>query len=200
MPQLVQPLRRIEILQPLLTQVAEVGFDQAGGRAGENDLATVRRRADARRPVHIDTDVALAGHNRLAGVDADTDAHLAGGQRGLPLPRRRCRVGGCGEGVKEGIPLHVDLDTTVALEGVTKDPAVLAQNLAVTIAELLQQARRTLDVGEHQGDRPGWQSAARHSWNFARDGAGPSTRPRTASFPEATRRLAHTPARRPQGA
>ena len=84
MPQLVQPLRRIEILQPLLTQVAQVGFDQAGGRLGENYLATVRRCADARRPVHIDTDVTLAGHNRLASVDADADAHLADGQRGLP--------------------------------------------------------------------------------------------------------------------
>lgn len=166
MPQLVQPLRRIEILQPLLTQVAQVGFDQAGGRAGENCLATVRRCADARRPVHIDTDVTLAGHNRLASVDADADAHLADGQRGLPLPRRRYRVGGCGEGIEEGIPLRVDLDTTVTPEGFTKDPAVLAQNLAVTIAELPQQTRRTLDVGEHQGHRPGWQSAARHSWSL----------------------------------
>jgi hypothetical protein len=94
------------------------------------------------------------------------DAHLAGGQRGLALLRCRCRVGGFGERVKEGIPLRVYLDTTVALEGVTKDPAVLAQNLAVAIAEFLKQARRTLDVGEHQGDRPGWQSAACHRWSL----------------------------------
>ena len=104
LPQLVQPLRCIEILQPLLSEVPEFDLDQAGRRIGENCLATMRRRADACRPVDIDTDIALVGQERLARVDADADAHLAGGQRGLSLLSCRQSIGGFRERVKEGIP------------------------------------------------------------------------------------------------
>jgi hypothetical protein len=148
MPQLVQTQRRIQIFEALLTEVSEVGIDKAGGRVRENRLTTVRRRADARRPVDVDADVALAGQHRLACVHADAHAHDAGRQRCLALSGSSDGVGGLRKDIEERVTLGVHLNTTMSLEGFTQRSAVLLQDDAIAITELLQEARRTFDVSE----------------------------------------------------
>jgi hypothetical protein len=49
--------------------------------------------------------------------------------------------------------LGVDLDAAVAGERLAQDAPVLRQSLGVGLrAELVQKLRRTLDVGEEEGD------------------------------------------------
>ena len=68
------------------------------GQLREQHLAAVPRRTDPRRTMHVQPDVALAGHLRLAGVHTDPHPHLDAvrprrlGQRPLHRHRRRDRV------------------------------------------------------------------------------------------------------------
>jgi hypothetical protein len=91
-------------------------------------------------------------------VDPDADADPAGPQRLPTLVRRVDRLAGVREGVEERVALRVDLDATVAIEGLAQQAAMLGQGLRVGLgAELVQQPRRPLDVGEHEGNGPGRQ-------------------------------------------
>jgi hypothetical protein len=64
------------------------------------------------------------------------------------------RLGSRRERVKEGVPLCVDLHAAVPGERPPQQPPVLGERLLVRLrAQLVQQARRTLDVGEQEGDR-----------------------------------------------
>src|SRR5207247_2248123 len=49
--------------------------DELARRPRDDDLAAVRRRADASRDVHVETDVSLLTHLRLARMDADAHAN-----------------------------------------------------------------------------------------------------------------------------
>jgi hypothetical protein len=69
-------------------------------------------------------------------VYAHANAELAGGQRRLP---RRNSVGCLREGIEEGVSLCVDLDTAVVLEGIAKQPPMLAQGITVPFTELLHE-------------------------------------------------------------
>jgi hypothetical protein len=53
--------------------------------------------------------------------------------------------------------LRVDLVAAGAGEGVAKKPPVLGGDLAVAVAEALEEPRRALDVGEKQRDGSGRQ-------------------------------------------
>jgi hypothetical protein len=65
------------------------------------------------------------------------------------------------EGNEEGVTLGVDLDAAVTDEGLAKDPSVFFQSLRVRVrTEVVQELRRTLDVGEQEGDSPGREIAA----------------------------------------
>ena len=68
-------------------------------------------------------------------------------------------VDGRGDGVararereEEGVALRVDLDAAVLREALAHQPPVVGEDVGVAVAELLQQARRALDVGEDEGD------------------------------------------------
>ncbi len=62
--ELVDPLRRGEVLQPVLAQVAHRrGIDQPRRRGGDERLPAVAARRDPRSAVHIDADVALVREN-----------------------------------------------------------------------------------------------------------------------------------------
>ena len=102
----------------------------------------------------VDADVALLGDERLAGVEAYSDLDRPV-QRLLCLRRRRERIGGAGEGDEEGVALRVDLDAAVGGERLAKHPPVFGESVCVGVAELLQELRRALDVGEQEGDRAG---------------------------------------------
>ena len=73
---------------------------------------------------------------------------MRGGRRERPGRRR--------EGEEEGVALRVDLDAAVASARLADDAAVLGERLRVGLgAELVQQPRRALDVGEEEGDGAG---------------------------------------------
>ena len=99
--------------------------EETGGRLGQQHLPAVACRADARGAVHVEPDVAAVDADRLARVDADPDADrltlpAVGGQRLLPLRRRRDRVAGRCEGVVEAVTLHLHLDAAVARKRVAQ--------------------------------------------------------------------------------
>jgi hypothetical protein len=95
-------------------------------------------------------------------VDAHADPDRPGGERLLGRCRRAQRTGRGGKGDEEGIPLRVDLDAAVDAERGAQDAAVLRERLGVGFgAQLVQQLRRALDVGEDEGDGSGRELAER---------------------------------------
>ena len=76
----------------------------------------------------------------------------------LRLARGAERAGGGREGDEERVALRVDLDAAVPLERVAQDTPMLGERSRVVIrAELVQEARRPLDVREEKGDGAGRQ-------------------------------------------
>jgi hypothetical protein len=77
----------------------------------------------------------------------------------LSLGLRRCRdcLARILESDQEGVSLRVDLDPAVARKCLAQHAAVRSQGFHVAGAELMQQARRALDVGEEKGDGAGWK-------------------------------------------
>ena len=78
--------------------------------------------------------------------------------RPTPLACRGCLNGvtGAREHEEEAVALHLDLDPAVEHEGLTQDLSVDRQRVDVAHApEVLEQSRRSFDVGEQQGDGAG---------------------------------------------
>ena len=71
-----------------------------------------------------------------------------------PLSRRGGGDGvlGAREGDEEGVALCVDLVAAGLLEGAPQQALVLGEDLAVLVAQLLEQPRRAFDVGEEERD------------------------------------------------
>jgi hypothetical protein len=72
------------------------------------------------------------------------------------------RAGRCvarrGKNAEERIALRVDLDPGVRCEQLPQERSVLDERVCVRlVAEILQQCRRALDVGEEKGHRPSGQ-------------------------------------------
>ena len=77
-------------------------------------------------------------------------------ERGWSSPTRRSAPGGRGEGEEERVALGVDLDAAVAANASRSTRRCSASACVVGLgAELVQQPRRALDVGEEEGDRAG---------------------------------------------
>jgi hypothetical protein len=155
---LPDPLRRAEVLQAVLAEIAEaVGLHERGRRRRDENLAAVSRGGDASRSVDVSTHVALIGQQRRAGVDA----HPHGNRQGLLCLARRCeRTRSGSEGDEERVSLRVDLHAVVPRERVAEHRPVLVQFLGVALrTELVQQAGRALDVGEKERDRAARQLA-----------------------------------------
>ena len=141
------------------------------------------RGADAGRPVDVDADIALARDRRRAGVDAD--AHADRAVDPLDLLGRGERVVRATEGDEERVALGVDLDPGMAREDRAQLAPVLGEQVHVALAVLMEQARRTLDVGEQEGDRAGGEVAHRANDGgvSARFGLRPDNLPRPTMSP-----------------
>ena len=64
------------------------------------------------------------------------------------------------EGEEEGVALGVDLDPALDCARCPDQPPVLGQRFRVGLgAELVQEPRRALDVGEEEGDGAGREAA-----------------------------------------
>jgi hypothetical protein len=108
--------------------------------------------------MHAEAEVALLGDRGLARVHAHADAQR---RTCRPLVSVQRALGcGCGcngvlgplEGDEEGVALGVDLLASVLFEGRSQEPVMVGTRFAVTLAQLLEQASRSLDVGEEEGD------------------------------------------------
>ena len=153
--QLEQALGRREVLQTVLTQVANsLAGDEVARRLRQENLPAVPGGGNARRAVNVDADVALLGCDRLARVEPHAHSDRAAAERRLPVGGGRDRIGGARERHEERVALRVDLDAAVPRESLPQHTTVLAQQLRVTHAMLVQQPRRPLDIRKQERHRP----------------------------------------------
>jgi hypothetical protein len=118
-------------------------------------LSTVGGGHDAGGAVDVEADVLRWIERRLAGVDAYADPDRALGEAAHCFADGADGGLGRGEGVEERVAFVVDLVALVSGARIAHDAAVLDEGVAVPVgAELLEQPRRALDVGEHQRHRP----------------------------------------------
>ena len=131
-----------------------------GGRRGQH-LTPVPEVRDARAAMKADAVITLLVDRRLARVEPHADAALGTlgpfVRRESPLRLDRCEGGiaGAGERVEERVSLRVHLTTALGGERRAQDLAVISEELSVSVAELLEQAGRALDIREEHRDRPG---------------------------------------------
>jgi hypothetical protein len=118
----------------------------------------VADRGDSGGAMDVDSDVALVGYEWLAGVDPHPNANRAA-EGSLSLVRCYERILRPGERDEEGVALRVDLDPTMPGEGLAQDLPMLSERVCIGIAELVEQLRRALDVGEEEGDGAGGELA-----------------------------------------
>ena len=144
--------------------VGKLVADQRAGRFRQEDLATVPGRADPCRADHVEADVPLVADRRLARVEAHADTHLGALRPGvaregpLTLDCDTHGVARARERVEERVALGVDLAPIGLPEDLAQEPPVVRHDLAVVVAEPLEEACRALDVGEQKGDGPARKS------------------------------------------
>jgi hypothetical protein len=113
---------------------------------------------DARASMDVDADVVVAGDQRFARVEPHPHARLRAArpvmerESGLRVGRSLDGATRVGEGDEEAVALRIHFDAVVAPERLTQQPTVLCENICVVVPELVQQARRALDVGEEEGN------------------------------------------------
>jgi hypothetical protein len=153
--ELVDALRRRQVLQPVRAEVAQIGVaGERSRRGGDEDLAAVPACGDARRAVDVSADIALVGEQRRSRMDAHPDANGTGGELFTRGRRGRQRAWCRWEGDEEGVALRVDLDPALRGDRVADHAPVLCQRLRVRLgAELVQQLRRALHVREEEAHR-----------------------------------------------
>ena len=139
----------------------KLGCDQVPGSLRHEDLATVAGGADPGRTMDVEADVALGCPDRLARVDAHPVPY---GDPVRPFPGRDCelavdrgldRRSGALEHEIQPIAGRAPLERTVDGERFADQPMVIGQHRRIPVPEDLEQPRRALDVGEHEGDGPG---------------------------------------------
>src|SRR6059058_511449 len=101
-------------------------------------------------------EIAVADELGRARVDADPDPELDPRRppmaldRPLGRHRRQNRVAGAEKGDEERVALRVDLVAPVLLERVAQEPLVFREDAGVPLAELPQEARRSLHVAKDE--------------------------------------------------
>ena len=162
--ELVEALRFGQILEAIRAEVTEsrrgraVGNELTRSRRHER-LATVRCRCDSRAAMHVDADIVAVRDQRLTRMQ--THPHPDRRAVGPPMPSERylCRDRGrertawIREGDKEAVPLRVHLDPAIACERLANELPVVCEHAGVVVAELVEEPRRPLDVGEEKCDR-----------------------------------------------
>ena len=153
--ELVQALRRAQVLEAVLAEVSErrrAGVEKVRRRLGQEYLASVPCAHDPRRPMDVEADVSLVRHDGLAGVEADPHGHGSTDERSLSVACGGDSVSGARERDEERVTLRVHLDSTVPRESLTQHAAMLREDVGVTLPELVQKACGALDVREEQRD------------------------------------------------
>ncbi len=167
--ELADALRTREILEPVLPEIPDgharrqAGLGQGtGGRRNEH-LATVTSGSDARGAMDIQADVVrVRRQDAFTGVDAhaDPNGHTRRPglvrQASLGLDRRLDGRARALEDDEEGVALGLDLVTPGGADGIAHQALMPLEDTAVGGGpEPLEQARRSLDVREEEGDGAG---------------------------------------------
>ena len=168
--ELVDALRRAEILEAVHAQVADIRVDERARRLGEEHLPSMADGGDARALVHVDPDVSLLRQPRLTRVQPHAHPDRAVRERALAVRGGGDRIRRAAEGDEERVTLRVHLDALVVGKRRAESPPMLVQCLPVVVAELVQQPRRALDVREQQRHHAG-REIARHRTRSWRDTA-----------------------------
>ena len=114
----------VQVLQAVLAEVAEGGpvgkvvLHQGAGGPGDQDLAAVPGRGDARGAVHVDADVALVREQRLPGVKTHPHADGSSSESIARLGRRSEGIRGLRKGDEERVTLRIHLHAVVSRERV----------------------------------------------------------------------------------
>jgi hypothetical protein len=125
---------------------------------GNEHLAAMSRRGDPRGAMHVNPEVVRVGNERLPRVNAHPDANrgIPGpamrGELGLDVARRRDGRGRLGKGEEEAVPLRVDLHSSMPRHELADDSPVCRDDPWIRRTELVEQASRTLDIGEEERD------------------------------------------------
>ena len=140
----------------MLAEVSELERDELSRGGRHEHLAGMTCRGYAGRAVDIGTDIALVSEKGCPRVQTHTYLNGAGGKRLGHL----FRCGDCArrgrECEEEGIALRVDFDAVVTGASFSDQAAMPGECLRIALgAELVEQPRRTRDVGEEEGDRSG---------------------------------------------
>ena len=172
--ELEHPLRPLQVPQAMLAQVSdrdplgEGAVDKVTRVLRDEHLTAVSGGCDASRAMDVDPDVVACDDRRLAGMhpDANADAFAVrprvGGKRALCIDGRRDGIGRAREGHEEAIAFRSHLVSVPGAPRVAHYLAVHLEETRPSITELLHEARRAFDVGEHECDEPcGWFAAAR---------------------------------------
>jgi hypothetical protein len=162
---LIEPNRRVEVLQPGVTEIAEFDAGERGPlvlqegdrRLRDKNLSAVPGRANPRSAVHREPNVSLVGELDRPRVDPHADAKLRGPGPALGAKcllrrhRRQHRVAWPGEGGEERVSLRVDYAALVIDECIPLEITLPRLDCRILLPELAAESCGTLDVAEEEG-------------------------------------------------
>ena len=134
-------------------------MDEGAAGTREQNLAPVAGRPDACRTVDIQADIVVAAQSAFASVQSNPHPYpmtawpVLFSERTLSGYGRHHRPWGRLEDGEEGIAFRADFNSFVIAKRLANDGSVALQHTLIVAAERLEQPGRTLDVGEHEGDR-----------------------------------------------
>ena len=148
---------------PQVRALWQVLLHQVAGRLGEEDLATMTGAHDAGSLMHIKATIAFveqAPARRCAARCARAPLRRAARKRWKapvesPLPPRR--ISSTRKGHEKGISLRVNLVTMPSGKDCPQQATTIRQHTGVVLAQLLQEARRALDISKKQSNGSGRQ-------------------------------------------
>ena len=175
---LMEP-HRLEVLESMSSEVREPDLRRETtlkgrpDRLGYDDLATVGRGLDARRPVDVDAHVIVVGHEHRPRVNADPhpDRSLRrpglAGQRTLRIDGGGERVGRVAKDHEEAVAFGSPLRSSMGAECRSKDrPMTCSKTCIPGRSDALLQSARAFDIGEQERHAAGRKATVRagRSW------------------------------------
>ena len=133
--ELVDALRRAQILEAVHAQIAHNRVHERTGRLRQEHLPAVADGSDPRTLMYVETDIPLLGQPRLAGMQPHPHADRPVGQRALAVSGGGDGVRGAGEGDEERVTLCIDLDARMVRERGAESAPMLLQRLPIIGAE-----------------------------------------------------------------